>query len=536
MNFFNWLISEWLGNVFNSFRLFADWMAKPFSDPWKTLKKLFSGKAPSRLRSAFLFLLLVAVIVGLGALTWYLGLDRMMNRGPRWFRMTWMGWVALLVFVIIRLGIAILRQLKVLSPSFSRFGDIDAAIQRGVEAAEAAGIPIDQVPIFLVVGLSRAAEQEFSASVAVGRDVHVSDDRLPLHWYGGEKGLWITVPGVSATCLQADLLAEARPQGQSAEVLEEELVGAATGSGISGMDAGRTISMGAFLATDPQSAAAVATRARETVVEVPVVPAKKQQRARDRMRYLCQALQGVRHPVCTINGVLLCVPFNDRVVAEKVSQQFRDCVKTDMTALQSDIGVRCMSAVVFTGCNDNSGFKSYIQSLPPQSIVHRCGVSFPQLVELGEADPEKLHGWLQRDFELQSMQLYKSRAGLPINEDIFRFVDLVRRSRTYFTSILRSAFLQPSSSAMCFAGVYFAELSPVSGVAHPFLQGVLAKALREHDEVISWTQETLDQDTRQKRTSRVLLLLTVLFLLANVYLFWKIVTGQPIYSGSFLGE
>jgi len=533
MNFFNWLVSEWLGNVFNSFRLFVDWLAKPFNDPWDTAKKLWKPKVASGFRTAFLFLLLVSLFVGLGALTWYLGLDVYMKSGPRWFRMTWMGWVALLVFIIVRLGVAILRMMRVLSPAFSRFSDIDSAIQKGVEAAEAAGISIGQVPIFLVVGLSRAAEQEFSNSVSVGRDVRVDGERLPLHWYGNEKALWVTLPGASATTLQADLLAEAQLRTPDAQGSEDELVAAGMGASEGG-DAGRTISMAAFLGLDAGSggvATATPPRLRETVLEVAAVPAKRHQRTKERLGYVCQALQRVRHPICTVNGVLLYVPFNDRAIPEKVSQQFRDCVKTDMTALQADIGVRCLSALVFTGCHDNPAFKSYIQSLPPQSIVHRCGVSFPQLVELGDDDPDRIHAWLHRDFELQAMQLYKSRAGLPINEEIFKFVDLMRQSRTYFTNILRSAFLQPAVSPFCFGGVYFTELSEAGGVAHPFLQGVLAKFLREHDEVISWTPQMIEQDQRQRRTARILLFLGALFMLLNIYLFYTIVTGNNPFVG-----
>jgi hypothetical protein len=332
------------------------------------------------------------------------------------------------------------------------------------------------------------------------------------------------------TSLQADLLADAQQGSASTEVPDEELVGAAVGAA-EAPGGGRTISMAAFLASEDAVSSASPARKREAVVEVPTIPAKKHQRARERLGYVCQALQSVRHPVCTVNGVLLHVPFNERVVPEKVSQQFRDCVKTDMTALQADIGVRCLSAVIFTGCQDNPAFKSYIQSLPPQSLAHRCGVSFPQLVELGEDDPERIHAWLHRDFELQAMQLYKSRAGLPINEDIFRFVDLIRQSRTYFTSVLKSGFLQPAVAPFCFAGVYFTELSEAGTAAHPFLQGVLAKFLREHDEVISWTPQMIAQDARQRRTARILLFLGALFMALNVYLFYQIVTGKHLIGG-----
>jgi hypothetical protein len=79
--------------------------------------------------------------------------------------------------------------------------------------------------------------------------------------------------------------------------------------------------------------------------------------------------------------------------------------------------------------------------------------------------------------------------------------------------------------------VYFTELSAVGTVSHPFLQGVLAKVLREHDEVISWTPQMIDQDRRQRRTARILLLLGGLFMLLNVYLFWEIVTGKNLFGG-----
>jgi hypothetical protein len=383
-----------------------------------------------------------------------------------------------------------------------------------------------------VVGLSRAAEREFCQSVTIGHDVRIDDEKSPLHWYGNDKGLWITLPGICATSIQADLLTEAQSRGSVVAPAPAQLVGvgadAEAGESAVEYDVGRTISIGAFLAEDPEAAEKLSPRFRAAVIEVPAVPAKKLQRARDRLLYLTQALQRARYPVCTVNGIILCVPFCEQVVPEKVSQQFRDCVRTDMTSLQTGLGVRCLSAVVFTGSGDNPAFRSYIGSLPPQSISHRCGVSFPQLVELGEGDPEKVHAWLLRDFELQAMQLFKSRAGLPINEDIFRFVDLIRRCRSYFTSILRSAFLQPAAGAFSFGGVYFAELSPSGNVPQPFLQGVLVKVLREHDEVISWTPEALIQDARQKRMSRFLLLLSVLFILSSVLVFWDLVAENPI--------
>jgi hypothetical protein len=41
----------------------------------------------------------------------------------------------------------------------------------------------------------------------------------------------------------------------------------------------------------------------------------------------------------------------------------------------------------------------------------------------------------------------------------------------------------------------------------------------------------IDQDRRQRRTARILLLLGGLFMLLNVYLFWEIVTGKNLFGG-----
>lgn len=517
MNFFNWLINEFLGNVFNNVRLFIDWLARPFTDPWKTLKNLWRPKVPSKLRNFFLFVLLVLVFVGLGWLTYLLGWHTIPNRGWWFFRYTWMGWVAFLVYVIIRLGVAILRQLRVLSPAYAAFRDIDEAIHMGVVTAERAGIAVDQVPLILVFGLSQEAEQEFAKSPSLGRDVRYTDADAPVHWYGDERALWITLPGVSATSIQADFLREAENQGVSA--LPVSLESGVPGS--EGDELGKTISVGSFLQGGAGAAvAAPPLRSPQQTVDVAAVGAKQRKVARDRMRYFSQALHRLRYPVCTVNAAILCVPFCEHVVPDKTAQQFRDCVGTDMKALQDGLGVRCMSMVLFAGCNDNPAFRAYIERLPPQTTVHRCGVSFPQLVNLDDEDPERLHSWLLRDFELQAMQLYKSSAGEPVNEDIFRFVDLIRRGRSYFTNILGSAFLHSPEPAFSFAGVYFSELTAVNNVSHPFLNGVLGKVLHEHDEVISWTTETLEQDARQKRTSRLLLVLAVGLMALDVWLIW----------------
>ena len=517
MNFFNWLINEFLGNAMNNVRSFVDFLARPFADPWKTIKKITSPKSSSRFRSFFLFLLLVLVIVGLGALTYFTGLSSHMTKGPPWFRQFWMGWVALLLYVIFRLGLAILRQMRVLSPSYSSFSDIDRAIQDGLDATENAGVSIEQVPLILVVGLSEQAEREFAKSQSIGKDVCSNDERAPVHFYGDDNALWVTLPGVSAVSEQADLLVAAQKQAKSAVPAAAD-----AGSVEENAENWRTISIGAFLSRqDAEDDEAESQQLQELPGrEVPPLTAKQRKVSRDRMRYFCQALQRARYPVCTVNAAVLCVPFCEEVVPEKVVNQICNCVRTDMSVMQEGLGVQCISSIVFTSCKDNPAFRSYIQQLPTQARFNRCGLSFPQLTQMAERDPEGVHSWLQRDFELQAMQLFRTHPGHAVNEDVFRFVDLVRRSRNYFTSVLDNAFdISPESAFHC-GGIYFAELGTVDGVPHPLLGGILAKILHEHDDVISWTSERLRQDVRQRRVSRLMMTAAVALMATNIYLVW----------------
>lgn len=201
---FDWLINEFLGNVWNNIRTMIDFLARPFMDPLGVIKGLRSKSIPAAVRKTIVFLLVLTVVVTLGVLTWVLGLDRHASAGPWLFRKTWMGWLALLLYLIARLFVAVLRQLRVLSPALKSFPDIDRAMQAGLNAAADAGIAIDQIPLFLVTGLSRQAEQEFVKANAIGSDVCVDDESLCIHWYGDAGGIWLTIPGIAVTSAQSD--------------------------------------------------------------------------------------------------------------------------------------------------------------------------------------------------------------------------------------------------------------------------------------------------------------------------------------------
>lgn len=498
----NWLLNELLGNIFNNIRLLVDWIASPFLDPAGFFRRIRGGTLalPTGVKRALVFLFVATVVITLGILTWALGLDRH-AAGPWFFRKTWMGWIALLGYGILKVLIIVLRQIRLLPPLLKTWPDITRAMEAGQQAVADAGLRIDQTPIFVVVGLSARAEQAFVESEQIGQDVCVDDPALPVHWYGDGNALWITLPAVSCTAAQSELL-EQFTEDESVEAVDEQRT-AATLSG--------KLVLGKV--------------ARRRNRQDALITANQRSTARGRMAYFCQELRQIRAPVCTANGVLLMLPFNDAAVVETHSRGLNDCIRTDMTVLQENLGVRCLTLTVLTANSDNPAFRSYISRLSPESIRRRCGVGFPQLVYLQNDDGTRICDWLIRDFELQAMHLYKDHPGDPDNEAIFEFVDIFRQGHKCWSGMLTSAFGHDTSNHFYFGGLYLAELSTVKSAPMPFMNGVLAKMRREHDELIAWSDQAIVEDTRNRRASYLLFTVTALLLIMSAGMVWNLVEG-----------
>lgn len=499
----NWLINELLANVFNNIRLLIDFIASPFLDPLGFFRRLKGGTLalPTGLKRALVFLFVATVVITLGILTWALGLDRHAS-GPWFFRKTWMGWLALLAYFIFRVLIVVLRQIRLLPPTLKSWPDISRAMEAGRKAVADAEFRIDQTPLFVVVGLSPEAEQAFARSRQVGQQVCVDDPALPVHWYGDEQALWVTLPSVSCTVAQAQLLEQFNEEDAAVSIsvpAGNSMMSTLTGLVVSGRGGGRSTQPEIILSTSQRT------------------------RSRSRMAYFCQELRQLRNSVCTANGVLLMLPFNDAVLVDKHARALSECVRADMTVLQEDLGVRCLALTVLSANADNPAFRAYLRNLTPESLKRRCGVSFPQLVHLQRDDGIQLYDWLIRDFELQAMHLYRERPGDPDNESIFEFMDSFREGRKYYSGVLANAFAPDVTNQFYFGGLYLAELSPVGTEPMPFMNGVLAKLKQEHDELISWSDQALVDDRRNRRLSYLMFAMTAVMLVTSAGMVWNLV-------------
>ncbi|MGL4460673.1 MAG: hypothetical protein ACRC1K_00850, partial [Planctomycetia bacterium] len=167
--------------------------------PFRLVQPAIKLTAGTRL---VLELLLVAgVVVGLAFLGLWLGLDRQIPVQSVPLKRFWLGFVALLVYLVVRLILYIVAQLP---GAKEEFPDIDRALEAGMAALAEERLPINDVPLFLVVGLRPGQESAFARSDLVGRKFRVDGQELPVHWFGDERAVWASLPGVSAVDKQVE--------------------------------------------------------------------------------------------------------------------------------------------------------------------------------------------------------------------------------------------------------------------------------------------------------------------------------------------
>lgn len=484
--------------------------------PLQMLGKLFQFRNLSpAARYAIEAGLVLVVFGGMVALNWFFDLQRFLT-GPLWARKIWLGLLAVLAYAAFRLVIFIVQQL----PSQAlEFPDIDEALEAGLAAMQEARVDLSQTPLFLVVGMMPEFENSFAESSLVGRDVRVTGHGLPIHFYGNEKALWLTLPGCSALTEQSYLAMHGEVASMTRPVGFSDAAATLDPSG--GTGAGRFETMGAgggsggrfstLAGADFEAATGSATLGDSPTSSLPPPPQdegyKSSQRmsldakelARVRLEYFIEKLRKLRYPFCPANGVLLCLPY-EWITSPGLSQ-LSDTAKIDMFALQDKLGVKCLSVAVFTGIEKSDEFREYMERLDRAQLERRCGCSFPALVSLDAADIDRSYNWIIEYFERQIFDLYQKKLGDPGNGKLFRMLDHLRKYRPNFSRMLNNAYPRDVREPFYFGGVYFASIPALAGVRLPFFEGVLAKLLKENDDVIGWNDQSLVEDSRLRRLS-----------------------------------
>lgn len=234
------------------------------------------------------------------------------------------------------------------------------------------------------------------------------------------------------------------------------------------------------------------------------------------MHFFVRLLREERYPVCPANGILTAVPFY--WTTSPGLSQLADTVKIDMHALQQSLGIKGLCLLTFTGIEQFSEFRAYIQRLDRDQVERRCGCGYPSLISPSTEDADRTHAWLVQYFERQVFELFQRKLGDNTNGELFRLLDRFRKSRQNVIRILKNAFPDDVDEPMYLGGVYFSSLSNAGEVHRPFFDGLLARMAREHDDTIGWNDAAIREDRAMLGLSKWILVAAAVFVIVDALL------------------
>lgn len=526
------------------------------------LRRLGNISIPARIALlAFLFLLLTAVTFFLVGTVFHDGLVD--HYYDRWWKPVLIIGLMIVIPVLVYFFVR-----KLLEGDVSRFPDIDAAWKAGLKALEEQGIPIDETPLFIVLG---SPTPQFSTSLMqasrMGLNVNEAPTGpAPLHWYAHQDAIYLFCTDVSCLSRLADMAdsigaAPAAPSGPAGGFNPGGTImaGGVPGGGAPAAGPGQTMVGG-----PSPSGAAPASNPHATIVGTPdgmpaapansgggaptppsgnvgmgtiqfdaekglneyiqsvdqaVAQGKPELKPGDvnllnaRMEHVCKLLRKARQPVCPMNGILALLPFR---VVDQAPEQVQQVAQRDLRVLRESLMLRCPLITLVTDMDREPGFRELVRRVGAERAKeNRFGKGYnvwnPPTDEQLEAVARHACG----AFEDWTYMLFKEHDGLrkPGNTKLFGLLCKIRGSFTdSLANVLADGFgfkpdreFELGERQFMFGGCYFAATGQ-SEDRQAFVKSVLLKLSQTEGE-LDWNPEAIAEDERYQLGANLFTLL-----------------------------
>ena len=328
--------------------------------------------------------LIVAILVGLGWLNRYLDLPRYLTAPTGWLAKLWLPLLFLILYVNLWLGYwlwALLRPGSAPSP----FPDIDTAWAEVLAALDKAGLDLNRVPLFLVLGRPRAGAGPMFRASGLALNPLGPTDAAAVRAFAGPTGVFLLAPDCCLTGGLAEWAASNAELGlRNVESKPENG---------SGRDSAIHIPNSVLGGFPSLSAPPPEPFEEPTSVEPPLPSLTKNPAELDRLsarfRHLCGLIVRTRRPYCPVNGVLALVP-EACTRGDGEAGLAALLVGRDLRAIDDELQVRCPVVGVVCDAEQVPGFPDLIRRLPAEKRGQRFGRRLPYAPRLAPAERAKL--------------------------------------------------------------------------------------------------------------------------------------------------
>lgn len=450
----------------------------------------------------------------------------------------------------------------------SEFEDIDSDWKEALAALRAERIPVDNLPLFLINGLTPQQESSAFESAVDDRGGEgwkvvappLNRTSAVLRVFASDEAIFLCTSGIGVTsCQQGKVVNSPIPAPSRGDRIGTGTVAGnfgLPGPGNSRRQASDDGTIAAGFAPPPAPAPTVGPEF--AVANVPggylgtmmpgslkkamqtfsaasqntgkgfgrrkVQPVTELERlvGERRMRFLCQLIAAARHPWCGLNGMLQAFPLSWAASVEYAKPLARS-IRADIAAVHEALQLQFPLVAIVTELDDVAGVREFIvrgERLQPGLRLSRAGSSFPPGNELQQKNVDWIvdralqwfRGWVYRAFshDLENRE----------NPKLFQMICELGERRDGLVLLLREALYRTVSPSVRLYGLYFSATGR-SSTEQGFIRGVLHKLPDSQDEV-AWTPALIRKRKQHFIIAIGLFALTAVTLAAVGFLILKI--------------
>jgi type VI protein secretion system component VasK len=400
--------------------------------------------------------LATAVLVGL----WYLGrvldLERVLHSPWPALHKVWLPLLFFLFYLLSWLGYCLWRILGLERPA-AEFPEIDAAWAEGMRALDQAGISVDEVPLFLILGRPVTGEHSLfkAAGMTPAVDATPSHPDAPLRIVASRDAVFVSCAASALLGRQATLLGEHA---------DERLL-------------------------DPLSA---------------------------RLGHLCRLIAARRRPYCPINGVVLLIPWS-ATADDAWANQVAALAQRDVRTVREILRLDCPFFVLACDLETAAGVREFIEHVPEEERLRLLGRRFPLMPDV---DPHEIQDVLERGaaslgqdvLPQMIMQMLRHDEAVEIpgrpsasvraNARLIQTLAHLRQGCRRLGRILYQATqIEPGTPPMI-AGCYLAATGADVLHEQAFVAGVFQELLQNQN-FVAWSGQALAEEANYRRLTRL---------------------------------
>ncbi|MBX7106453.1 MAG: hypothetical protein K1X57_20415 [Gemmataceae bacterium] len=424
------------------------------------------------------------------------------------------------------------------------YPDVTAAFREGLDRLATKGVRAVDLPLYLVVGNTKAGLESLFQAGQVGVEVFgPARGEPPVRVWASRSAIYVTAPGASALGKFADLMQRGPTEDATSSGTDAAKKTLGLGDDESLDATVQEINALRALARTRELTADEKARMRELATTAqnkpklvkPGLSADQARLAGDRLRYLCQLIARERRPFCPMNGVLALINW-ESIESDEPVKSAALALRTDLHTVRAASKQCAPSLGLVCDLEEARGFTEFRAGFSAEHLNARIGQRFPLVPDAPPHDQSALYDsgatWLgERLFPgrvYQSLQLDVRDPRSLTARNLFHVYRAVHERLPRLGRLLRTGLPVATGNAdgldgpLLFAGCYVAGTGRDAN-QQAFVPGVFER-LKENEGMVAWTPGAVAEDGKYARSATaatIAVALAAVGLLAAVWGLWK---------------